>query len=237
LPAGLNPGQRWYAAGIMKYLYIIRHGETVWNAEQRMQGRLDSPLNDRGREQARQHAQTLARMGGVDFILSSPSGRTRETTSILNQWLDVPSDFDEALMERDCGLWSGFTIDEIAEAYPEEWAARDVDPFFHRPPDGENLPDLIARVGRCLTALHTLPHERVALVTHGVMSRAILTHYLQLPVPEANRVRHPNDLFYRLRFEADAPSPEFFRAGQGPVAGLLQARPGETIPVTQTSSD
>jgi len=221
----------------MKYLYIIRHGETYWNAERRMQGRLDSPLNPRGREQAERHAETLLRMGGVDYILSSPSGRTRETTAILNRRLRAPVDYDEALMERDCGLWSGFTVTEIAEEYPREWAEREVEPFHHRPPEGENLPDLIKRIEPCLHALLQLPYERIALVTHGIMSRAILTVLLPLAPAEANRVRHPNDLFYRLRYENCRHSPEFFRAGEGPVAGLLQAIPGETIPVTQTSND
>ena len=221
----------------MKHLYIIRHGETEWNAEQRMQGRLDSPLNEKGRAQAHLHAETLQRAGGVDLIVASPSGRTRETTAILNRILQVPVDYDEALMERDCGLWSGFTVDEIAASYPAQWRERDEDPFFHRPPEGENLPDVIARVAGLLSALRTLPQERIALVTHGVMSRAILTQLLSLPPADANRVRHPNDLFYRLRFETTVPEPEFFRAGRGPVGGLLRARPGETIPVTQTSSD
>ncbi len=221
----------------MKHLYIIRHGETTWNAEQRMQGRLDSPLNDKGRAQAHLHGETLQKIGGVDFVLSSPSGRTRETTAILNHYLQVPVDYDEALMERDCGLWSGFTVDEIEAEYPQEWVARDVDPWFHRPPQGENLPDLIARVTDSLARLATLPHERIALVTHGVMSRAILTHYLDLEPVEANRLRHPNDLFYRLRFEPSTMVTEFFRAGRGPIAGLLRSKPGETIPVTQTSND
>jgi probable phosphoglycerate mutase len=221
----------------MKHLYIIRHGETWWNAEQRMQGRLDSPLNQRGREQAERHAETLLRVGGVDYILSSPSGRTRETTAILNRRLRVPVDYNEALMERDSGLWSGFTVAEIAAEYPQEWAARDVDPFFHRPPEGENLPDLIERVVPVLAGLESLPFESIALVTHGIMSRAILTHLLGLRPEEANRVRHPNDVFYRLCVGEEGRRPEFFRAGEGPVAGLLQARPGETIPVTQTSSD
>lgn len=221
----------------MKHLYIIRHGETVWNAEQRMQGRLDSPLNERGKAQAADHARTLLRMGGIDYILSSPSGRTRETTAIINRPHGVPVDYHEALMERDCGLWSGFTVQEIAEEYPAEWAARDVDPFHHRPPEGENLPDLIDRVVPVLESILTLPVERIALVTHGIMSRAILTHYLGLDPAEANRVRHPNDVFYRLHFDDGRCTPEFFCAGVGPVAGLLQARPGETIPVTQTSSD
>ncbi len=221
----------------MKHLYIIRHGETTWNAEQRMQGRLDSPLNNKGRAQAQLHGETLQRMGGVDYVLASPSGRTRETTAILNRFLQVPVDYDEALMERDCGLWSGFTVDEIAAQYPDEWVARDVDPYHHRPPQGENLPDLITRVTSCLAALAALPHERIALVTHGVMSRAILTHYLGLEPGDANRLRHPNDLFYRLSFESSTLVPEFFRGGRGPVAGLLRSRPGETIPVTQTSSD
>jgi broad specificity phosphatase PhoE len=54
---------------------------------------------------------------------------------------------EPALMERDCGLWSGLTIDEIATRYPDEWHGRLDDPYHHRPPEGENLPDMEQRVG------------------------------------------------------------------------------------------
>ena len=61
--------------------------------------------------------------------------------------------YDERLVERHCGDWEGLTIDEIADRFPEEWAARSLDPFHHRPPAGENLPDM-------LRALHRSPRTR-----------------------------------------------------------------------------
>ena len=210
-------------------LFIIRHGQTLWNVEGRMQGRLDSPLSDEGKAQAAVHARVLEQLGGVDHILASPSGRTRETAAILNSRLQVPIDYEEVLMERDCGEWGGLTIDEIRDEQPEAWQARERDPYLHRPPGGENVPDLMDRVAPLLEEVDKVPEGRLAIVTHGVMSRAILTRYLQLTPVESGRVRHPNDLFYRLRFTGSDLWPEFFRAGEGPIAGLLRREPGETI--------
>lgn len=218
-----------------KELLIIRHGQTVWNVEGRMQGRLDSPLSEEGKRQAAQHAEVLERLGGVDHILASPSGRTRETAYIINSRMRVPIDYEEVLMERDCGDWSGLTINEIRAQFADAWQARERDPYLHRPPGGENVPDLIARVAPLLAEVDRIPEGRIALVTHGVMSRAILTHYLGLLPGESANVRHPNDLFYRLRFTSDALWPEFFRAGTGPIAGLLRSTPDETILRSSTS--
>ncbi|MEZ5596273.1 MAG: histidine phosphatase family protein [Pseudomonadales bacterium] len=221
----------------MKTIYIVRHGETEWNAERRMQGRLDSPLNDNGREQAYRHGRTLVELGGVDFIVASPSGRTRETTAIINRFLGVPVEYDERLMERDCGNWSGFTVDEIAAMDPGEWWLRDRDPYFHRPPGGENLPDVIDRVVTPLQRVLAAPEPRVAVITHGIVSRAILTHLLELTPVQANRLRHPNNLFYRLTLGTDGLTTDFFRDGSGPVSGLLRPDADETIPVAGMTSD
>ena len=98
---------------VKKELFVVRHGQTLWNIEGRMQGRLDSPLSEEGQRQAGRHAEVLHRLGGVDHMLCSPSGRTRETASLLNAKLAVPIDYEEVLMERDCGDWSGLTIEEI----------------------------------------------------------------------------------------------------------------------------
>ena len=103
-----------------KEIFIIRHGQTLWNIEQRMQGRLDSPLSDEGKLQAQRHAEVLAANGGVDHFIVSPSGRTRETASIVNARIQAPIDFEEVLMERDCGEWSGFTVQEIEREFPQE---------------------------------------------------------------------------------------------------------------------
>ncbi|MEZ5559802.1 MAG: histidine phosphatase family protein [Pseudomonadales bacterium] len=244
---------------MIETLFILRHGQTEWNVAQRMQGRLDSALTDEGRRQAAQHGRTLQRVGGVDRLLASPLGRTRDTAQLVNAALGVRLDFDPALMERDCGAWSGLTLDEIEQRYPGDWAERRRDPYFHRPPGGENLDDMRGRVAGLLEHLCREPSARIALVTHGVMSRVILTHLLALTPAAAIRVKHPNALFYRLEFAADGvrelssmpaadhgrdrpPSAvrvSHFLDGQGPVAGLLHQSDSETIggPDKNTTSD
>lgn len=213
-----------------KTLYVLRHGQTEWNVATRMQGRLDSPLTEVGRLQADLHGRTLARLGGVEALVASPLGRTRHTAEIVNEHLSVPVRHEASLMERDCGLWSGLTIDEIAKAYPGEWRARRDDPYHHRPPEGENLLDLEARVGGLLDALLGGPEGVVALVTHGVMSRVIVKRLLDLPPAQAVVVRHPNELFYRVEIGGPGMARSaYFLAGQGPRPGLLHQNESETI--------
>lgn len=228
----------------MTVLYVIRHGETRWNVEQRMQGRGDSPLTEQGRRQAARHGEVIARLGGVDELLVSPSGRTRETAAILGECLAVAGfaprqSFHDALMERHSGEWEGLTLDEIRARYPGHWRERETDPYFHRPPGGENHADMELRVGGLLdTVRQQLVARRVvfdraeraaastrgavALVTHGIMSRVILKRLLGLTPLEAAAVRHPNALFYRLEFEPDGIRHSYFLDGEGPVEGLLR---------------
>jgi probable phosphoglycerate mutase len=202
-------------------LYVIRHGETEWNAQRRMQGRLDSALTELGRNQARRHGETIRAQGGVDAAFVSPLGRTRATADILNSFLHTDLAYVDALMERDCGEWSGFTVDEAEARWPDEWRAREIDPFGHRPPGGENLVDMLDRADSFLEALRGRPEPVIALVTHGVMSRCVLTHYLGLDPPRAVRVRHPNAAFYVLDFAKGGVEACHWLDGEGPHAGLL----------------
>ena len=187
----------------LKVLYIVRHGETQWNVQRRMQGRMDSPLTEQGQDQARINGQLIDGLGGVERLWVSPSGRTTETAHIINAITKAQIDFIDVLMERDCGAWSGLTLAEIEQRYPEQWAARDVNPYLHRPPDGENLADMHSRVGEFLETLFAFDWQAICLVTHGVMSKVILKYYLALAEIECTRIRHPNNLVYRLNFFAD----------------------------------
>ena len=158
----------------------------------------------------------------MTHTLSSPLGRTRETTALINSILNLDIVFDERLMERDCGEWSGLTLEEAQLRDPEIWAERSRDPFQYRPPGGENLVEMMDRVGSLLRSLSTLGHEVILLVSHGVMSRAILTHFLKLVPEHANRVRQPNDLVYRLDFSNESVDCSHFRDGAGLLAGLFE---------------
>jgi len=187
-----------------------------------MQGRLDSPLTATGRAQADAHGAAVRALGGVEAVVASPLGRTRQTAAIVNAHLQAPVEFESALMERDCGLWSGLNAEEIGAAYPDSWRARSEDPYFHRPPGGENHADMRERVDGFLSGLMQRPEIRLALVTHGIMSRVILGHFLALPPDETVRVRHPNDLFYRVDFVSGEIRSVHFVAGDGPFDGLLR---------------
>jgi broad specificity phosphatase PhoE len=204
----------------MSVIYLVRHGQTRWNAEERMQGWLDSELTAAGRRQAEQHAALLEREG-VERLVVSPLGRTRATAEIINARLGVRTDFEPRLRERSCGVWEGLTLREIEHGWPAEIAARARDPFHHRPPGGENLPDVVTRVEGFLAQLLAGPEARIALVSHGIMSRAILTRLLELAPEEANRARQPNDLVYRISLSANERGCVHYRAGVGPVAGLF----------------
>ena len=81
-----------------------------------MQGRLDSPLTEEGRAQADEHGQVLNSIGEISGIWSSSAGRARETTELINQHLRQKVVYSDELVERDCGFWSGKTVDEISDA-------------------------------------------------------------------------------------------------------------------------
>jgi len=207
-------------------VYLLRHGETVWNVEQRMQGRGDSPLTERGRAQAARHAAVLAQLGGVGRWLVSPAGRTRATVAIVNDRLGAPISYREALLERDSGIWEGMTLAEIQARYPESWQAREADPYHHRPPGGENHADLERRVEVLISELAAEcavgEAHALGIITHGIMSRVILKVLLDLHPTDAVRVRHPNALFYRLAFASTGIDHSYFLDGAGPFGGLLR---------------
>lgn len=205
----------------MKTIYLLRHGQTEWNVEGRMQGRLDSALTPHGQQQAIGHGEKLKALGGVEHLYVSPSGRTQETAYLLNSFLGAAITFDEVLMERDCGVWGGMTIDEIKEQFPTEWEARQKAPYEHRPPGGENTDDMIERIRDFADGLRQLPAQTLAVVTHAVMSRAILAHLLGLTPAVAGRLRHPNEAFYQLEVGADSIRCSYFLDGAGPNEGLL----------------
>ena len=221
----------------MKTLYLIRHGQTEWNVQRRMQGRLDSPLTTKGRDQADVTGQTLKAFADVDALIVSPSGRTRETAYIVNSYVGAPVSYQDVLLERDCGDWSGLTVDEIKAGFPRAWQARRDDPYHHRPPGGENFEDMLDRVRVFLDSLFDRGMAEIALVTHGALSRAVLTYFLDLAPVELARVRHPNNLFYRLCFHPTRIDITHFLEGDGPRDGLLHHSDSETIVRIDRSDD
>ena len=119
-------------------LLLIRHGESVANTEGRLQGQMDSPLTDRGREQARALAHRLVReRWSVSSIHSSDLCRAADTAGILGAALEAPVFLDERLREYDVGVLTGLTRADIQHQYPELWRISRQSPVWPTVPGEE----------------------------------------------------------------------------------------------------
>jgi len=167
-------------------IIAIRHGETAWNVDTRIQGQLDVPLNDTGRWQAQRLARALAAREPIDVVYTSDLLRAWETARAVSETTGAPVVTDEGLRERGFGVFQGKTFAEIEAALPEEslrWRKRD--PFW-APEGGESLTTMRRRV---VETLHTLASrhagEQIVLVAHGgvldLLYRAATGQGLQAP--------------------------------------------------------
>lgn len=185
-------------------LYMLRHGETAWNTERRMQGLKDSPLTERGRLQALAMGRTLkaelARAPGPTTFLRSPLGRVRETSEIIGREIGLDSDGwrdDPRLVELGYGDWEGLSRQEIEITHPmamDDWRA---DPHGYCPPNGETHTTLRAR---CLAMLAEIAASgvRTVVVGHGVSGAVLRGLNLGLDAKAMFILEKPQDAFFRL---------------------------------------
>jgi probable phosphoglycerate mutase len=167
-------------------IIAIRHGETAWNVDTRIQGQLDVPLNDTGRWQAQRLARALAAREAIDMVYTSDLLRAWETAQAVGESTGAPVVTDEGLRERGFGVFQGKTFAEIEAVLPEEslrWRKRD--PFW-APEGGESLTAMRRRV---VQTLHTLASRhtggQIVMVAHGgvldLLYRAATGQALQAP--------------------------------------------------------
>jgi probable phosphoglycerate mutase len=177
---------------------LVRHGETAENASARFQGRLDTQLNHRGREQSRALAQSL-RGEGLRALYSSPLRRAHETARIVGAEIGLEPVLDERLVEADAGAWAGRLIADILAGERAEYARwRAADPAF-RFPGGESVAEQAQRIAAALADVAAGPLPAL-VVTHGGTIRAI--EGLQAPADGTV----PNCSVIRLTVPAAAPS-------------------------------
>ncbi len=161
-------------------LVLWRHGQTLWNADNRHQGQIDIPLNDVGREQARHAAQTLVAMKPT-HVIASDLERALETGQILADLAGIKLSTDERLRETFAGEWQGMTRDEIVAKYPEDYAAWGGDSEI-RPGGGETRWEVSQRVVAAIEdALLNIPDGGTLVVaSHGGALRSALGRLLGL---------------------------------------------------------
>lgn len=164
-------------------IYITRHGETEWNKENRLQGWKDSPLTEKGIENAKKLGYALKNVS-FQKIYCSPSGRAIETAKLINLERLTPLVLEEGLKELNFGEWEGKTGDDILQIQREDYENFWTIPhkYDHRKHNGESLDALKERMRRTLlTILSDHSSGNVLLVTHAVAIRTIMSYCLNIP--------------------------------------------------------
>ncbi|MDT7834241.1 histidine phosphatase family protein [Aquabacterium sp. OR-4] len=189
-------------------LIAIRHGETAWNVERRLQGQLDIPLNALGQRQAASLAEAL-RDEGLQAVVASDLGRAWQTAQALAAPLGLPVAAEPGLRERAFGAMEGHTYEDIEARWPDwsaRWKARDAG--FAAPEGGESLTGFYAR---CVAAV-----ERVALA-HAGQAVALVCHGGVL------------DCLYRAATRLPLDAPRTWQLGNAAVNRLLHTPQGLTL--------
>jgi probable phosphoglycerate mutase len=183
-------------------VYIARHGQTVWNAESRLQGQADTDLNPLGREQATRNGHLLAEFvhnpEDFDFV-ASPMRRTRETMERIRMAMGLdPQAYrtDPRLVEMSFGDWQGFTFPELEARHLGSRRERGFDKWNFLPPGegAESYQMLLERVKPWFDALD----RQTVCVTHGGVVRALFRMVLGMPEKEAANLNVPQDRLLRL---------------------------------------
>lgn len=186
----------------MPAIFLIRHGQTAWNAERRLQGQADTDINALGREQADRNGRRLAGLigqaSGFDFV-ASPMRRTRETMERLRVAMGLPADgyrTDPCLKELHFGDWQGYTFKELERSEPGLSQQRDRDKWNFLPPGegAESYAMLARRIEPWLEAVS----QPTVCVTHGGVIRAVLHLKAGMSFDEAAMLDIRQDRILRL---------------------------------------
>lgn len=207
-------------------LILVRHGETVWNAERRLQGHADAPLSERGIDQARRAARFFAEGPAPAHVVTSDLSRARRTAEILG-FADVAT--DERLREMDLGEWTGRLIDEIETS--DRGAYREWRLGSYTPPRGETWRQFCDRIGAAIEeALHEQDGD-VVIVAHEGVVRASCDILLGLPPSSLSPVAPAALTIFDIDRSARPHKARLVAHNIAPMPGDLRARGLDHSPV------
>lgn len=188
----------------MLQVYLVRHGETVWNAARRIQGQSDSALTAKGEQQAFQVAERVKSLG-ITHVIASDLGRTRRTAEIIADACGCDVILDPRLRELNMGVLEQRPLDELT-AEEESWRKALVDGTENgRIPQGESMAELASRMHEALNACFELPEgSRPLLVSHGMALGALVSTILGLSPSAERRLRLRNCSISRVDHQQSA---------------------------------
>ncbi|MFD2328180.1 histidine phosphatase family protein [Cohnella sp. GCM10020058] len=165
-------------------IYLVRHGQTEWNVEQRMQGHRDSPLTKLGVSQAEWLEEAL-RQEPIDVAYSSSSMRARRTAEIIKGKRELPITDCDDFKEIRLGAWEGKSQSELKANDSEQLHYFWNDPAQFYVPGSERFEDVQHRAIRKLNEIvHTNEGRSILIVTHTVVVKLIMAHFEKIPLKE-----------------------------------------------------
>jgi probable phosphoglycerate mutase len=182
-------------------ILLLRHGQTEWNVERRIQGHSESELTPLGVRQAARMAELAAQLvrreAGANWrLVSSPIGRARRTAEAVGEAAGFSVELDPRLAEICCGAWEGQLWDDIRQNDPGR--AYNGERFFDAP-GGETFEEVMGRARDWLASLPPEPERRVIAVSHGVLGRLLRGAYAGLERADMLRLEVPQDAVFRLQ--------------------------------------
>ena len=185
----------------MLQVYLVRHGETEWNAARRIQGQSDSPLTEKGIFQAQQVAERV-RNEGITHVIASDLGRTKHTAEIIADACGCQVVTEPRLRELHMGVLEARNIDSLT-AEEEVWRKQMVDGTPRgRIPEGESMNELAARMREALNNCLSLPAgSKPLLVSHGIALGCLISTILGLPAYAERRLRLRNCSISRVDYQ------------------------------------
>ena len=182
-------------------IYLLRHGETVWNTEGRYQGQMDSALTAKGEEQAKANALKLSKYIDIKEVkfFSSPLGRAKATAEIIAKYNGLESSqiiFEQDIQEFNYGIFEGETKEYCKKVYEKEFQEREANKFSYVLEGGESYSKVFERLMRWLSSVQN--EKVVVVVAHEMINRALRGIYCSMRTEEMLTLRQANDVLIKL---------------------------------------
>lgn len=189
----------------MNKLYIVRHGETVWNTEKRTQGMLDSPLTKKGVIQANKLAERLLDED-IDYIYTSDLSRAYDTAKIISDKLDIELKVDEQLREMNYGNWQGLTLDDLKSKYNEDLILWRTEPHKVTIKDAETFLEVQRRTLNVINSLKdNHGNKNVVIVSHGSTIKCLILGILGIDISHYRKLSQHNTAVNIIEFRDYSP--------------------------------
>ncbi|CAA6808941.1 MAG: Phosphoglycerate mutase family (Rhiz) [uncultured Sulfurovum sp.] len=182
-------------------IYLLRHGQTLWNAQGRYQGQLDSALTSKGEKQAKTNALKLNQYIDIKEVkfFASPLGRAKVTAEIIARCNGLESSkiiFEQEIQEFNYGIFEGKTKAYCQEVYAKEFSDREADKFNYVLEGGESYVKVFERLKRWLASIQE--EEVIVVVAHEMINRALRGIYCNMSSEEMLTLRQANDVLIKL---------------------------------------